>query len=148
MIRNRRVVIVCTVCALTTAIAACTTTSGRKVDISGVRQIREGVTSKADVERLIGSPYSTNRLVDGSEQWLWTYSEMTSAGMYSYMGLIGSKGSSTAVTITFKNDIVAKCRFSTSSAEGQHLEGMYAAMGQGYGAGGNSSESKCSEAGR
>lgn len=132
-------------CTLVAALAACTTTNGRKVDMDGARQIKEGVTSKAEVGRLLGQPYSTNRLADGTENWLWSYSEMTQAGTLSLFGLVGSKGSRTDLKIMFKNDIVTKCSVFASSAEGQRLEGIYGASGAGYGAGGNSSETKCSE---
>ena len=108
MTRNLRFVIVCTACVLTTAIAACTTTSGRKVEIDGVRQIKEGVTNKADVERLIGPPEGTHKSLDGTENSNWRYVEMTSAGLYSAVGWIDSKGSSISVAITFQNDIVTR----------------------------------------
>jgi len=134
------------VCLLVVAMVGCTSTAGRKFDIHAARQIKEGTSTKADVERLLGQPYGTNRLVDGTENWTYTYITVTQAGALTVLGLAGSKSSRDNLAITFRNGIVSKCVLMTSAGEGRGMEGMY--QGEGMGGPGRSSTVACSELGR
>jgi len=127
---------------LTIAVLGCSSTAGRKVETNLVGQIKEGISTKADVEKLLGPPYSRTRLVDGTEKFQWFYSEVSSTAGFGYLALMGlgtGKQEVINLFVTFRNDNVTECTLSSSKTEGQ---GLYAAYGVG---GTNQSTVKCSE---
>lgn len=140
MIRKLQLLIA--VCASAVAILGCTSIHGQKFAVEVVPQIREGISTQTDVKSIMGPPFSTNRTVNGDETWQWTYSEVTQAGAYTVMGLVGSSSKSQVLLVTFHNGIVSNCLYTESSHEGKGMSGMI-----GTGAG-NTSMTKCSDLGK
>ncbi|MBZ0092037.1 MAG: outer membrane protein assembly factor BamE [Sulfuricellaceae bacterium] len=108
--------------------SACTSTMGRKIDISGTTQIRSGVTTKEDVLSTLGQPYSRNIAPDGKETWLYLYSAATATpGMSAlFLGMFGQGSVSKEtqqIAISFSGNTVSTCRTTVSSggASGQML---------------------------
>jgi outer membrane protein assembly factor BamE (lipoprotein component of BamABCDE complex) len=126
----------------TALIVGCATTEGRKVEQGAVAQIKEGSSTRADVQRILGAPYSTSKLQDGTERMQWLYVKATSSagyGLLAYMGAGTSTREVVRLNVTLRDDIVTACVFSTQYTEGK---GGVAAYGAG---GGNSTTTKCSD---
>lgn len=130
---------------MTVVILGCTSTAGRKFDTGAAGQIKERVSTKADVQRILGEPFSTSRSSDGTEKFRWFYAETSSSAGYGLLGQMGvgtGKQQITNLFVTFQNNIVTECALSLSAKEGP---GMYGAFGIG---GGSESTVKCSELGK
>jgi outer membrane protein assembly factor BamE (lipoprotein component of BamABCDE complex) len=76
-----------------------TRTETRTVDYEGARGIREGTTTRADVEALLGPPARVERRDDGGEEWTYVSREASGADL----GLF-SRSESTENTFTVRFD--------------------------------------------
>jgi outer membrane protein assembly factor BamE (lipoprotein component of BamABCDE complex) len=103
------------------SISACTTTGGRNFDTADVTKIREGTTTTAEVERLLGVPLNKEVWVDGTEQWNYSWNvTKTSPTLVSLVGgasFTRAERDAKAVNVKFKRGVVTECVYSTFSNE-------------------------------
>jgi len=56
-------------------LASCTLTSGKKISDEQVSKIQKNVTTKADINRMLGNSSSTTVDANGNEVWTFGYEE-------------------------------------------------------------------------
>lgn len=94
--------------ALVSLISMACATAGRKIDQDAVAKIKKGVTTKAEVQQLIGSPDQVTRDGDGNEKWSYTYTRAEIKGttfipIYgSFAG--GTKTQNQSTVVSFGSD--------------------------------------------
>jgi len=107
-------------CAALLSISACTTTGGREFETADVTKIQEGVTTTAEVERLLGVPIRKDSWVDGTEQWTyhWTATKHTPTMMSLVSAdLNRAQRQDKQVEVKFKGGVVTECVYATFSNE-------------------------------
>ncbi|OZB59213.1 MAG: hypothetical protein B7X39_14190 [Lysobacterales bacterium 14-68-21] len=60
--------------ALATCVLAACATAGKPIDVDQVKQLRPGVSTITDAERIFGQPMSTTHNTDGTTQLFYEYS--------------------------------------------------------------------------
>ncbi len=108
-------------------VAGCySTSSGTKIDDSKVSQIKKGVTTRAEVEVLLGKPSSVSMMGDGRRMMFYTYVEASghaTAGSYIPFANLVTSGTQSQVhtqrlqIILTKDDIVEDYEWSTGGQE-------------------------------
>ena len=126
---------------------ACTSTQGKKVDVSNTTKIHSGVTTKADVIKTIGNPLRRNIAPNGTEVWYYTYSSATSTPGLSmfFLGAFGKQHvtrESQSITIMFTGDTVTSCRVTVASSD---VSGNLIEIGSGTGQTGVTTSANCGD---
>lgn len=108
------------VSCLIVILSACASTVGRKFNLSGTGQIRNGVTTKTDVINMIGQPSERRTAPDGTE--VWTYMYVSSTGypgtaliLSPPLGKYDIKSESQFAWVSFSGDTVSRCRVIVSA---------------------------------
>ena len=65
--------------ALALLLSGCAS-SGREIDVQKASQIQKGVSTKADVKRLVGEPQQIANDSEGNQTWTYTYVRATAKG--------------------------------------------------------------------
>jgi len=100
--------------------AACTTTAGRDFQLDNVSKIKDGTTTAAEVQNLLGVPINKQAYAQGTEQW--RYAVSTSRHTPTLASIIqplagGQEMRAREVLVTIKNGVVSECLYSTYSNE-------------------------------
>lgn len=111
---------------ITGFVAGCASTShGTKIDRDKVSQIKKGVTTKAEVELLLGSPTYTAMAGDGRRMMTYSFTEASSTQLIPVVGLFAGSSStrtqSLQIMIT-KSGVVEDYEYSDNS---QNTEGGF-----------------------
>ncbi|MBI1840337.1 MAG: outer membrane protein assembly factor BamE [Verrucomicrobia bacterium] len=78
------------ICVTAAVLTLCGCASvGRKIDQSKVDQIKQGVTTREEVRKLIGSPDQLIKTSDGVEMWIYSYFLVTTKGS-TFIPIIGA----------------------------------------------------------
>lgn len=124
------------VLGLAAALTACSTSSGRDFDLGSAKNIRPGLTTKAQVVSYLGQPY-TRVSSNGIETWTYSYSVMNpKLGAQAFVPFVGGllPGAFSAdtnarnVNVTFNNNIVSACQLSASSGQSSSGGGIAGIM--------------------
>lgn len=107
-------------------ITGCASTShGTKIDRDKVSQIKKGVTTKAEVELLLGSPTYTAMAGDGRRMMTYSFTEASTTQLIPVVGLFAGSSStrtqSLQIMIT-KSGVVEDYEYSDNS---QNTEGGF-----------------------
>lgn len=111
---------------ITGFVAGCASTSyGTKIDRDKVSQIKKGVTTKAEVELLLGPPVHTAMVGDGRRMMTYSFTEASSTQGIPVVGLFAGSSStrtqSLQIVIT-KSGVVEDYEYSDNS---QNTEGGF-----------------------
>ena len=75
----RRFISVLSAIAFSLIVAGCAS-SGREINTTNASKIQKGVSTKADVKRLVGEPQQISNDSDGNQTWSYTYTRATAKG--------------------------------------------------------------------
>ena len=110
-----------TILAAAVSLGGCSSISeiGENFSDSSANQIRVGKTSKAAIEKNLGSPRNQETTANGEEVWTYEFNRSTSvfnpAGVLlstSILGETSSRSEYKLLTVSFRQNIVSKCKLS------------------------------------
>lgn len=103
-------------------VGGCAHTSGKDFDEASVKKITTGKTTSSDVVSMFGTPFTKNRMPDGSQKWQYQFL-MTKAKLTPLSFVVGSLGTDyernqKIVMLAFdKQGVVTDCTYMTFTNE-------------------------------
>jgi outer membrane protein assembly factor BamE (lipoprotein component of BamABCDE complex) len=92
--------------ALFTGCATATFVTGRDFDSSKVSQITKGKTTAAELTAWVGVPYSKSVNSDGTERWMWLYTQGKShAQSYVFSMDVKTEMTGKRLSVTLRNGV-------------------------------------------
>ncbi|MFS7191047.1 MULTISPECIES: hypothetical protein [Serratia] len=106
-------------------LAGCASSGNKKLqketEVSMQSKIKEGVTTKAQLKTMLGSPDSVSFTDGGKEIWKYVHAKVKVSGktFIPFYGLFhnGTNGTKKELTILFNGDVVEKYTMSESAIE-------------------------------
>lgn len=106
-------------------LAGCASSGNKKLqketEVSMQSKIKEGVTTKAQLKSMLGSPDSVSFTDGGKEIWKYVHAKVKVSGktFIPFYGLFhnGTNGTKKELTILFNGDVVEKYTMSESAIE-------------------------------
>lgn len=105
-----------------TGCGGATIATGRKFDTTNVKNIKKGVSTKAEILQMLDQPYLKN-INAGKETWTYTYrSTVGKRDGASYIPFVGTfvgsrdyQHENSSLSLVFEKDVVKECNFAYGS---------------------------------
>ncbi len=113
----KKYIILLSILFLTGCVYSGAYTVGKNFDSEQVRNIKKNETTKADLIRILGEPFSKDTLDANQEKWIYTYTE-GEASAQAFTMKTTSTGTRKTLDIILKDDTVVNFTFLESPLNG------------------------------